>query len=39
MVNKDTVFANYQSIRSKTFAVSLLVEFLGVMIFSFLGTT
>lgn len=39
MVNKDTVFANYQSITSKTFAVSLLVEFLGVMIFAFLGTT
>jgi len=39
MVNQETVFANYQSIRSKTFFVSLLVEFIGVMIFSFIGTT
>lgn len=39
MVNQDTVFANYQAITSKTFAVSLLVEFVGVMIFAFLGTT
>jgi len=38
-VNKDTLFANYQPITSKTFSISLLVEFLGVMIFSFLGTT
>jgi hypothetical protein len=28
-----------QPITSKTFSVSLLVEFIGVMIFSFLGST
>lgn len=32
-------FTNYQPVTSKTFAISLLVEFLGVMLFSFLGTT
>jgi hypothetical protein len=36
-VDSETVFANYQSISSKTFAVSLLVEFLGVLFFQFLG--
>eukprot|EP00775_Hariotina_reticulata_P002360 gene2360-2666_t len=39
MVNQETVFANYQAVTSKTFAISLLVEFLGVLIFAFLGTT
>lgn len=38
-VDSDTVFANYQAIHSKTFVVSLLVEFIGVMMFSFLGST
>lgn len=37
--NQDTCFTNYQPVTSKTFAVSLLLEFIGVMIFSFLGTT
>lgn len=37
--SRSTLFANYQPITSKTFTISLLVEFLGVMIFSFLGTT
>ena len=34
-----SVFANYQSVYSKTFVVSLLVEFLGTMLFAFIGTT
>jgi hypothetical protein len=29
MVNQETVFANYQAVTSKTFIVSLLVEFVG----------
>jgi len=29
MVNQETVFANYQAVTSKTFVVSLLVEFVG----------
>ena len=37
--SRSTLFANYQPITSRTFTISLLVEFLGVMIFSFLGTT
>lgn len=38
-VDSETVFANYQNVASKTFAVSLVVEFLGVMFFQFLGGT
>lgn len=38
-VDSETVFANYQAITSRTFIVSLLVEFIGVMIFTFLGST
>jgi hypothetical protein len=36
-VDKDAVFTNYQAITSKVFGVSLLVEFLGVCFFQFLG--
>lgn len=36
-VDKDAVFTNYQPITSKVFFVSLLVEFLGVCFFQFLG--
>jgi hypothetical protein len=35
----QTVFSNYASVSSKTFVVSLLVEFIGTMIFTFLGST
>eukprot|EP00775_Hariotina_reticulata_P007751 gene7751-7950_t len=38
-VDQETVFNNYQPVTSKVFAISLLVEFIGVLIFSFLGTT
>ncbi|KAF6256244.1 aquaporin-like protein [Scenedesmus sp. NREL 46B-D3] len=38
-VDADTVFANYQAITSKTFLVSLMVEFIGTMMFTFLGST
>ena len=38
-IEHDRFFANYQSVYSKTFAVSLLVEFLAVLLFSFIGTT
>ena len=34
---KDSVFANYKSIFSRQFAVSLAVEFLGVMFFQIIG--
>ncbi|KAI8471971.1 MAG: aquaporin-like protein [Monoraphidium minutum] len=34
-----TTFTTYQSVRSHQFAVSLLVEFIGVTLFSFLGST
>eukprot|EP00878_Enallax_costatus_P000143 GHUV01000186.1.p1 GENE.GHUV01000186.1~~GHUV01000186.1.p1 ORF type:complete len:303 (+),score=50.80 GHUV01000186.1:123-1031(+) len=39
VVDRDSVFANYQAVRSKTFIVSLLVEFIGTMIFTFLGSS
>ncbi|CAE7246668.1 unnamed protein product [Symbiodinium natans] len=38
-VDKDSVFANYKSVFSRQFAVSLAVEFLGVMFFQILGGT
>ncbi|KAF8061944.1 Nodulin-26 [Scenedesmus sp. PABB004] len=38
-VDKDSCFSNYQAITSKTFAISLLCEFIGVMVFTFLGST
>lgn len=28
-VDRDTLFSNYQPVRSRTFAISLLVEFIG----------
>ncbi|CAE7249425.1 TIP3-2, partial [Symbiodinium pilosum] len=36
-VDKDSVFANYKSVFSTQFAVSLAVEFVGVMFFQILG--
>jgi glycerol uptake facilitator-like aquaporin len=36
---QDSVFANYKSVFSRQFAVSLAVEFLGVMFFQILGGT
>ena len=36
-VDKESVFANYKSVFSRQFAVSLAVEFLGVMFFQILG--
>lgn len=38
-VQTDTTFTNFAGVRSRTFGISLLVEFLGVMLFSFLGST
>ncbi|WIA38461.1 hypothetical protein OEZ86_001784 [Tetradesmus obliquus] len=38
-VDSDTVFSNYQAVTSKTFVVSLMCEFIGVMVFTFLGST
>lgn len=38
-VDKDSVFANYKSVFSRQFAVSLAVEFLGVMFFQIIGGT
>ena len=38
-MDRDSVFNNYKSIRSRQFAVSLLVEFVGVMFFQILGAT
>jgi aquaporin TIP len=31
--------SNYQSVRSRKFGISLLCEFLGTMLFSFIGST
>ncbi|KAI8471179.1 MAG: aquaporin-like protein [Monoraphidium minutum] len=39
MVQTETTFTNFAGIRSRTFGVSLIMEFVGVMIFSFLGST
>lgn len=41
MTNQDTstTFTHFTGIRSHTFIISLLVEFLGVLLFSFLGST
>ncbi|CAJ1419369.1 unnamed protein product [Effrenium voratum] len=36
-VDRDTVFANYKSVFSRQFAVSLAVEFIGTMFFQILG--
>ena len=36
---QDSVFANYKSVFSRQFAVSLAVEFLGVMFFQIIGGT
>lgn len=36
-VDRDTVFNNYKSVFSRQFAVSLIVEFVGVMFFQILG--
>ena len=36
-MDKESVFANYKSVFSRQFAVSLAVEFLGVMFFQILG--
>ena len=38
-VDKESVFANYKSVFSRQFAVSLAVEFVGVMFFQILGGT
>mmetsp|Transcript_38286 Transcript_38286/g.123159 ORF Transcript_38286/g.123159 Transcript_38286/m.123159 type:complete len:341 (-) Transcript_38286:229-1251(-) len=38
-VDKESLFANYKSILSRQFAVSLIVEFIGVMFFQILGAT
>lgn len=38
-VDRETVFSNYQSVRSRKFAVSLICEFVGTMLFSFIGST
>ncbi|WIA18173.1 hypothetical protein OEZ85_009647 [Tetradesmus obliquus] len=38
-VDAETVFSNYQAITSKTFLVSLMVGFIGTMMFTFLGST
>jgi len=38
-VDKESVFANYKSVFSRQFAVSLAVEFIGVMFFQILGGT
>lgn len=35
----DTTFTTFAGVRSRTFAVSLFVEFVGVLLFSFLGST
>lgn len=35
----QTLFVNYAAITSKTFLVTLMVEFIGVMVFAFLGST
>ena len=35
----QTVFVNYVAITSKTFLVSLLMECIGVLVFTFLGST
>lgn len=31
--------SNYQSVRSRKFAISLICEFVGTMLFSFIGST
>ena len=36
-VDRDSVFSNYKSVFSRQFAVSLVVEFIGVMFFQILG--
>jgi len=36
-VDRDSVFSNYKSVFSRQFAVSLAVEFIGVMFFQILG--
>jgi len=38
-VDRDSLFANYKSIFSRQFAVSLVVECIGVMFFQILGAT
>ncbi|CAE8596749.1 unnamed protein product [Polarella glacialis] len=38
-VDKETTFTNYKSVLSKQFAVSLVVECVGVMFFQILGAT
>jgi len=38
-VDRDSVFANYKSVFSRQFAVSLAVEFIGVMFFQILGAS
>lgn len=38
-VDRDSVFANYKSVTSLQFGVSLIVEFVGVMFFQILGAT
>ena len=38
-VDRDSVFSNYKSVFSRQFAVSLAVEFIGVMFFQILGAT
>ena len=36
-VDRDSIFANYKSVFSRQFAVSLAVEFIGVMFFQIIG--
>jgi glycerol uptake facilitator-like aquaporin len=38
-VDRDSVFNNYKSITSRQFAMSLAVEFIGVMFFQIIGAT
>eukprot|EP00438_Fugacium_kawagutii_P000743 Skav220487 [mRNA] locus=scaffold591:161063:161932:+ [translate_table: standard] len=38
-VDRDSLFSNYKSIFSRQFAVSLLVEFIGVMFFQIIGAS
>lgn len=38
-LNQDIIFSNYQPIKSYIFGVSLLVEFVGTLLFTFMGNT
>jgi glycerol uptake facilitator-like aquaporin len=38
-IDKDVIFSNYQPITSYTFSISLLVELMGTMLFTFIGVS